>query len=60
MAGQMDVTFSTVSLNTFAAYSREGHIKRAIKIYGYRKKYPKKGNTIDPRDPILYILISRK
>ena len=55
VAGRMDITFSVASLNRFAAHPREGHLKRAIKIYGYLKKYPKKGYTIDPRDPILNI-----
>ena len=44
-----------VSLNRFAAHPREGLLKRAIKIYGYLKKYPKKGHVIDPRDPLINI-----
>ena len=51
----MDITFSVASLKRFAAHPREGHLKRATKIYGYLKKYLKKCNTIDPRYPILNI-----
>ena len=55
VAGRMDITFSVASLNRFAAHPREGHLKRAVKIYGYLKKYPKKGYVIDPRDPLVNI-----
>ena len=51
----MDITFSVASLNRFSAHPREGHLKRAIKMYGYLKKYPKKGYVIDPRDPVVNI-----
>ena len=49
------MTLPAAPLNRFAAHPREGHLKRATKIYGYLKKNPKKGYTIDPRDPILNI-----
>ena len=55
VAGRMDITFSVASLNRFSAHPREGHLKRAIKIFGYLKKYPKKGYVIDPRDPVVNI-----
>ena len=55
VAGRMDITFAVASLNRFAAHPREGHLKRAVKIYGYLKKYPKKGYIIDPRDPLVNI-----
>ena len=34
---------------------REGHLKQAIKILGYLKKYQKKGYIIDPRHPVVNI-----
>ena len=51
----MDITFAVASISRFAARPREGHLRRAIKIFGYLKKYPKKGFYVDPRDPILNI-----
>ena len=54
-AARMDITFAVSSLSRFAAKPREGHLKRAIKIFGYLKKYPKKGFYVDPREPILNV-----
>lgn len=54
-AARMDITFSVQSLSRFGAKPREGHLRRAIKIFGYLKKYPKKGFYIDPREPILNV-----
>ena len=54
-AARMDVTFAVSSLSRFAAKPREGHLRRAIKILGYLKKYPKKGYYIDPREPKLNV-----
>ena len=51
----MDITFSVASLNRFSEHPREGHLKRAIKKYGYLKKHPKKGYVIDPRDLVVDI-----
>ena len=52
-AARMDVTFAVSSLSRFAAKPREGHLRRAIKILGYLKKYSNKGYYIDPREPKL-------
>ena len=54
-AGRFDITFAVSSLSRFCANPREGHLRRAIKILGYLKKYPKRGYFIDPRDPILNV-----
>ena len=48
----MDITFAISPLSRFASNPREGHLKRSLKILGYLKKYPNKGYTFDPRDPI--------
>ena len=53
IAGRMDITFAVSSLRKFASKPRENHLKKAIKILGYLKKYPSKGYVVDPRDPIL-------
>ena len=50
LAGRFDITFAVSSLSRFAARPREGHLKRAIKIYGYLKKYQKRGYKIDPEN----------
>ena len=49
VAGRMDITFAVSSLSRFASSTRENHLKKAIKILGYLKKYPKKGYVIDPK-----------
>ena len=46
----MDITFAVSSISRFCASPREGHLRRAIKILGYLKKYPKKGYLVDPRE----------
>ena len=47
---RMDITFAVSSLSRFCAHPREGHLKRAIKILGYLKKFPKRGYMIDPNE----------
>jgi len=54
LAARMDITHAVSSLSRFAAKPREGHMRRALKIIGYLKKYPKKGYIIDPRNPISF------
>ena len=54
-SGRFDITFAVANLSRFAASPREGHLKRAEKIFGYLKKYTKRGYIIDPRDPIVNI-----
>ena len=51
IAGRLYVCFAAASLSCFAADPKEGHLKRAIKILGYRKKYPSRGYLINPKDP---------
>ena len=52
IAARMDITLAVSSISRFASKPREGHMRRALKIIGYLKKYPKKGYVIDPREPI--------
>ncbi len=47
----MDITFAVSSLSRFSSKPREAHLKRAIRILGYLKKYPSRGYRIDPRQP---------
>jgi len=54
-SGRFDITFAVANLNRFAHCPRKGHLKRAEKIFGYLKKYKKRGYIIDPRDPIVNI-----
>ena len=55
ISGRMDITFAVSSISRFCASPREGHLRRAIKILGYLKKYPKKGYLVDPREMILNV-----
>ena len=52
IAAWMDMTFAVSSISRFASKPREGHMRKALKIIGYLKKYPKKGYVIDLRAPI--------
>ena len=52
---RMDVTFAVSSLSRFVARPREGHLRRAIKILGYLKKYSDKGYYIDSQAPKLNV-----
>ena len=52
ISARMDITFAVSSMSRFASKPREGHMKRALRILGYLKKYPKKGYIIDPRPPV--------
>ena len=59
ISSRMDITFAVSSLSRFAAKPQEGHLRRALKIIGYLKKYPKRGYVIDPRPPIENIKFSK-
>ena len=50
-AGRMDIVFAVSSLSRFNANPRHGHLKRTIKLFGFLKKYPKRGYIVDPRPP---------
>ena len=48
VAGRFDLTHAISSLSRFAAAPREGHLELARKVFGYLKKYPKRGYAINP------------
>jgi hypothetical protein len=49
--GRIDITFATMSLSRFTASPRNGHLDRALKIFGYLKKRPNRRICIDLKDP---------
>jgi hypothetical protein len=50
--GRMDIAYAFTSLSRFSIAPRKGHLDRALKVFGYLKKYPGKRIIIDSRDPI--------
>ena len=46
--GRFDIQYATNSLARFAALPREGHKKRAIRIFGYLRHHPKARTIYDP------------
>ena len=51
--GRSDVSWATSSLSRFTAQPREGHLKRALRVFGYLKKRPNRRIVVDSRDPIV-------
>ena len=47
--GRFDIQYATNSLARFASLPREGHKKRAIRIFGYLRHHPKARTIYDPR-----------
>ena len=50
--GRVDVAFATASLSRFTACPRKGHMDRALRIFGYLKKYKNRRIVVDSRDHI--------
>ena len=50
--GIMYVAFATASLSRFTACPRKGHQDRALRIFGYLKKYKNRRIVIDSRDTL--------
>ena len=50
--GKFDIAHATSSLAQFASCPRKGHLERALKVFGYLKKYPNKRVVVNSRDPI--------
>ena len=48
--GQIDITYTTMLLSRFTASPRQGHLHRALKVFGYLKK-PNRRICIDSKDP---------
>ena len=49
--GRLDIGFATSSLSRFVACPRQGHMDRALYVFGYLKKRPNRRYIIDSRDP---------
>ncbi len=46
---RIDICFAVSSLSRFCACPREGHLSRALRVWGYLKKYPSRSLRIDPK-----------
>ena len=44
---RVDICFATSTMSRFSAASREGHLTRVLRIWGYLKKYPNHALGID-------------
>eukprot|EP00557_Chaetoceros_sp_GSL56_P014026 CAMPEP_0176478512 /NCGR_PEP_ID=MMETSP0200_2-20121128/1227_1 /TAXON_ID=947934 /ORGANISM="Chaetoceros sp., Strain GSL56" /LENGTH=1865 /DNA_ID=CAMNT_0017874457 /DNA_START=317 /DNA_END=5915 /DNA_ORIENTATION=+ len=49
--GRLDICFATSSLSRFVACPRQGHLDRALYVFGYLKKRPNRRYIVDSRDP---------
>ena len=43
--GRMDIMYTVQTLARFSAAPRQGHLSRALRMFGYLKNYPKYGIT---------------
>ena len=48
-----DVAHATSSLSRFSACPLEGHLARALRVFGFLKKLPNRRYVVNSRDPIL-------
>ena len=55
VCGRIDISYAVTSLSRFSVAPRELHLQLAQKIYGYLKKYPKRGYIIKPESPKINI-----
>jgi hypothetical protein len=46
---RIDICFAVSSLSRFCACPREGHLSRALRVWGYLKKYPSRSLRIDSK-----------
>ena len=51
--GRFDIAHATSSLACFASCPSKGHLDRALRVFGYLKKYQNKRIVVDSRDPIV-------
>ncbi len=49
--GRFDIAFATQSLSCFSMAPRVGHLKRAMRIFGYLKTHPNASLLVDPSVP---------
>ena len=50
---RFDISHATKSLAHFASCPRKGHLNRALRVFGYLKKYPNKRIVVYSRSPIV-------
>ena len=55
VAGRFDISYAVSSLSRYSMAPRKGHLELARKIFGYLKKYPKRGYKINPEPPTFAI-----
>ena len=53
VAGRFDLCYAISFLSRFSAAPREGHLQLAVKVFGYLKKFPKRGYAINPQPLVL-------
>ena len=53
VSGRFDIMYAVSSLSRFLAAPQEGHLVLARKLFGYLKKYPKRGYAIKPNPLVL-------
>ena len=53
VAGRFDLNFAISSLSRYCSCPRIGHLELARKVFGYLKKYPKKGYVVNHESPIM-------
>ena len=51
--GRFDIAHATSSLARFSSCPRKAHLERALRTFGYLKKFPNKRIVVDSRDPII-------
>jgi hypothetical protein len=49
--GRIDISHSVASLARFVACPRQGHLDRALQVFGYLKKFPNRRIRVDSKDP---------
>ena len=52
---RFDMAHATSSLAHFDSCPRKGNLKRALRVFGYLKKYTNKRIVVDYQDPIITV-----
>jgi hypothetical protein len=47
---RINICYAVSSLSRFCACPREGHMTRALRVWGYLKKYPNRSLNINPNE----------
>lgn len=53
VAGRFDISYAISSLSRFSSAPRQGHLELAQKVFGYLKKFPRKGYVVNADPPKL-------